>query len=123
VLCIEDNPVNLLVLEAMLSRVPGLEMLRAETSESGLEQARAAQPDLILTDIQMPGMDGFELMARLQADPLTRHIPVAAISADALPASVERGRAAGFIDYLTKPVEMAELHALLRRTGAPARPA
>ncbi|MGA1317514.1 MAG: PAS domain-containing hybrid sensor histidine kinase/response regulator [Rubrivivax sp.] len=123
VLCIEDNPVNLLVLEAMLSRVPGLEMLRAETSESGLEQARTAQPDLILTDIQMPGMDGFELMARLQADPLTRHIPVAAISADALPASVERGRAAGFIDYLTKPVEMAELHALLRRTGAPARPA
>jgi PAS domain S-box-containing protein len=115
VLCIEDNAVNLLVLEAMLSRVTGLQMLSADSGALGLQQARASRPDLILTDIQMPGMDGFELMARLQADPLTRDIPVAALSADALASSVDRGRSAGFIDYLTKPLEMDAMHALLRR--------
>jgi len=118
VLCIEDNPVNLLVLEAMLSRVPGLTMQSADGAAAGLQQAQASPPDLILTDIQMPGMDGFELLAQLQADPRTRGIPVAAISADALPSSVERGRAAGFVDYLTKPIEMDALHALLRRVLA-----
>ena len=63
----------------------------------------------------MPGMDGFELMARLQQHEQTRDIPVIAISADALPESVERGRQAGFADYLTKPVEMGALHAAIRK--------
>ena len=114
VLCIEDNPVNLLVIEAMVTQLPGLTLRTAADGAEGLRSARAAPPALILTDIQMPGMDGFELLARLRAEPATQHVPVVAISADALPASVERGRAAGFADYLTKPVEMEALHAVLQ---------
>jgi CheY-like chemotaxis protein len=114
VLCIEDNPVNLLVIEAMVTQLPGLTLRTAADGAEGLRSARAEPPALILTDIQMPGMDGFELLARLRAEPATQHVPVVAISADALPASVERGRAAGFADYLTKPVEMEALHAVLQ---------
>lgn len=115
VLCIEDNPVNLLVIEAMVTQLPGLAMRAAANGAEGLHSALAEPPALILTDIQMPGMDGFELLARLRAEPATRDVPVVAVSADALPASVERGHAAGFADYLTKPVEMPALHALLER--------
>ncbi|MFM8770033.1 MAG: PAS domain S-box protein, partial [Rubrivivax sp.] len=115
VLYIEDNPVNAMVMEAMVTRLPGLVMISADDGAPGLEMALRERPDLILTDIQMPGMDGFELMARLQQHEQTRHIPVIAISADALPESVERGRRAGFADYLTKPVEMGVLHAAIGR--------
>ena len=115
VLYIEDNPVNAMVMEAMVTRLPGLVMISADDGAPGLEMALRERPDLILTDIQMPGMDGFELMARLQQHEQTRHIPVIAISADALPESVERGRQAGFADYLTKPVEMGALHAAIRK--------
>lgn len=115
VLCIEDNPVNLLVIEAMVTQLPGLALRTAANGADGLRSALDEPPALVLTDIQMPGMDGFALLERLRAEPATRDVPVVAISADALPASVERGRAAGFTDYLTKPVEMAALHALLER--------
>jgi len=114
-LCIEDNPVNLLVIEAMVAQLPGLALRTAADGAEGLRSALTEPPALILTDIQMPGMDGFELLARLRAEPATRDVPVVAISADALPASIERGRAAGFADYLTKPVEMEALHAVLKR--------
>lgn len=115
VLYIEDNPVNLLVMQAMLARIPGLQMLAAEDGEPGLALALQARPELILTDIQMPGMGGHELLARLRAEPSLCHIPVVAISADALPDSVARGLAAGFADYLTKPVQMEALHAVVLR--------
>ena len=115
VLYIEDNPVNAMVMEAMVTRLPGLRMISADDGAPGLEMAVRERPELILTDIQMPGMDGFELMARLQQHEQTRGIPVIAISADALPESVERGRQAGFADYLTKPVEMGALHAAIRK--------
>ena len=114
-LCIEDNPVNLLVIEAMVAQLPGLALRTAADGAEGLRSALAEPPALILTDIQMPGMDGFELLARLRAEPATRDVPVVAISADALPASIERGLAAGFADYMTKPVEMEALHAVLKR--------
>jgi PAS domain S-box-containing protein len=115
VLCIEDNPVNAMVMDAMVTRLPGLAIISADDGAPGLELALRERPALILTDIQMPGMDGFELMARLKQHDQTRDIPVIAISADALPQSVERGRQAGFTDYLTKPVEMGALHAAIKR--------
>jgi CheY-like chemotaxis protein len=121
VLYIEDNPVNVMVMDAMVTRLSGLTMISAEDGIPGLALALREQPGLILTDIQMPGMDGFELMARLQQDPRTRDIPVIAISADALPQTVARGRQAGFVDYLTKPVEMAALHAAILKVLPRAR--
>jgi PAS domain S-box-containing protein len=113
VLYIEDNPVNVMVMEAMVTRLPGLSLLSADDGGPGLEMAIRHRPALILTDIQMPGMDGFELLAHLRQHEATRDIPVIAISADALPQSVERGLKAGFADYLTKPVEMTTLHAAM----------
>ena len=115
VLYIDDNPVNVLVMQAMLSRLPGLTVLTADDGEPGLALALQKKPALILTDIQMPGMDGFELLRRLREQPETSDIPVVAISADALPDTLARGRIAGFADYLTKPVQMSALHEVVGR--------
>ena len=118
-LYIEDNPVNLLVMQAMIARLPRVEMMSAEDGAPGLELALQELPDLILTDIQMPGMDGFELLRRLREHEATRHIPVVAISADAMPDTVARGQAAGFAEYLTKPVQMDALHGVVQRLLGP----
>jgi PAS domain S-box-containing protein len=115
VLYIEDNPVNALVMKAMAERIPGVELQVGEDGASGLRLAAERRPALILTDIQMPGLDGFEVLRRLRADPALRAIPVVAISADAMPQTVNRSRQAGFDDYLTKPVEMAALQACIVR--------
>jgi PAS domain S-box-containing protein len=115
VLYIEDNAVNLLLMEAMLGQQTRLRMLSAETPEAGLQIACSQRPDLILLDIQLPGIDGYEVLRRLRADDSTRDIPVIAISANALRADIERGRAAGFDDYLTKPIDQRVLVAALKR--------
>lgn len=115
VLYIEDNPVNAMVMEAMVTRIEGLRMLHAEDGLPGLQMAIEHAPQLILTDIQMPEMDGFTLLQHLREQESTRHTPVVAVTADATPASLERGRQAGFSDYLTKPVQMEALHKVLRR--------
>jgi PAS domain S-box-containing protein len=122
VLYIEDNPVNALVMKAMAERIPGVNLLVGEDGASGLRLATEQRPALILTDIQMPGMDGFEVLRRLRADPALRAIPVVAISADAMPQTLRRGQAQGFDAYLTKPVEMAALQACIVRhlQGKPA---
>ena len=108
-LYIEDNPVNVLLMEAMLARVPGLRVVTAPLPGLGLQMARDERPDLILLDIQLPGMDGYEVLRRLRADPKTRAVPVIAVSANAMPSDVDRGLAAGFADYLTKPIDMSRL--------------
>jgi PAS domain S-box-containing protein len=115
VLVIEDNPVNLLLMEAMLGQLTRCRMLGAELPETGLQLARAERPDLILLDIQLPGIDGYEVLRRLRAEPATRAIPVIAISANAMRADIERGHAAGFDDYLTKPIDQPLLLAALQR--------
>ena len=115
VLYIEDNPVNQLLMEAMLQQSTQLRMLRAELPEAGLELARTQQPDLILLDIQLPGIDGYEVLRRLRGDAATRDIAVIAVSANALRADIERGLAAGFADYLTKPIDQNLLVATLQR--------
>jgi PAS domain S-box-containing protein len=124
VLCIEDNPVNLLLMQAMLEHVPGVRAVSAATAREGLQMARENPPALVLTDIVMPQMDGFELLRQLRADPATRAIPVIAVSASAMPADVQAGMAAGFDGYLTKPLDLQRLcatvqAALQRRTADP----
>jgi CheY-like chemotaxis protein len=114
-LYIEDNPVNAVLVEAMLSRDPAARLQIALLPDEGLALAQEAPPDLVLLDIQLPGMDGFEVLRRLRADARTARVPVIAISANAAPGDVERGLAAGFDDYLAKPLELNLLvHTLTR---------
>jgi CheY-like chemotaxis protein len=105
VLYIEDNPVNTLLMEAMLDRMPHLTLVTASLPEQGLQMAEAQPPALILLDIQLPGIDGFEVLRRLRLGEATRTIPVIAVSANAMPSAIEQGRAAGFARYLTKPLD------------------
>ncbi|HNT40195.1 MAG TPA: ATP-binding protein [Rubrivivax sp.] len=114
-LCIEDNPVNLQVVQHMVALRPNWKLLGATTPSRGLELARSWRPRLILLDINLPEMDGWSVMRALREDPATREIPVVAVSAHTLPADLARGRAAGFVDYLTKPVALPLLLALLDR--------
>ncbi|MBI5451311.1 MAG: PAS domain S-box protein [Gammaproteobacteria bacterium] len=114
ILYIEDNPANMRLIEHVLSRQPGATLLGAATPQTGLELARTAQPDLILLDINLPGIDGYQVMERLQQDAATRDIPVVAISANAMPRDLERGKAAGFRDYLTKPIDVPRFLVITR---------
>ena len=120
VLYIEDNAVNAMLMEAVLERVPGVRLVCATLPEVGLELAQADPPDLVLLDIQLPGIDGFEVLRRLRASPATLAIPVVAVSANAMRSDIERARAAGFDDYLTKPIDFERLLALVQRC-APGR--
>jgi signal transduction histidine kinase/ActR/RegA family two-component response regulator len=117
-LYIEDNPVNLMLMAAMLE--DELDLVTEAEPLQGLDKAMALQPDLILLDIQLPGIDGYEVLRRLRKDERTRHIPVVAVSANAMRADVAAGKAAGFDAYLTKPVDLDELLATLRSLPAPA---
>ncbi len=108
-LYVEDNPANLALIEQLLARYSDLHMLSASDGNLGIEFARAHQPDVILMDINLPGINGLDAMKILRADPLTAHIPIIAISANALPRDIERCLAAGFFDYLTKPIRIGEL--------------
>ena len=119
VLYIEDNPVNALLVEAMLSRVPNLELSVAPLPELGLRMAFDECPDLILLDIQMPGMDGYEVLRRLRLGGASRTVPVIAVSANAMASDVEQGLAAGFVEYLTKPLDMPVLLAAVEGALSP----
>ncbi len=109
VLCVEDNPTNLQLVEAILMARPGLRLLTARDGETGVALARAHRPQVILMDNHMPGMSGREAQALLYRDPATAHIPVIALTADAMPDAVQQGLAAGYFRYLTKPIAPAEL--------------
>ena len=117
VLYIEDNPVNAMLMEAVLERVPGLQLVCAALPEVGLELAQAAPPDLVLLDIQLPGIDGFEVLRRLRVASATQAVPVVAVSANAMRSDIERARTAGFDGYLTKPIDFERLLALVQRCG------
>lgn len=101
-------------MEAILEREPGWRLIHSPLPELGLVLAEAQQPDLILLDIQLPGIDGYEVLRRLRATASTQAIPVIALSANAMHGEVEKGLAAGFGDYLTKPLDVPRLLALLR---------
>ncbi|GCL61708.1 PAS-domain containing protein [Pseudaquabacterium pictum] len=115
VLYIEDNDVNQLLMEGMLAHRPGISLRLADLPETGLAMAVAEPPDLVLLDIQLPGIDGFEVLRRLRRHPGLVQVPVVAVSANAMPDDLAQARDAGFADYLTKPVDMARLLALVDR--------
>ncbi len=106
VLCIEDNPANLKLVTQILGRRKHIHLLTAHTPELGIELALARKPDLILLDINMPHIDGYQVMSIFKADASLKNIPVIAITAKAMSRDIERGKAAGFVDYLTKPLNI-----------------
>ena len=103
-LYVEDNPANLELVEQLIGRRPDLRLLSAADANLGIEFARAYQPELILMDINLPGISGIEAMKILRSDPSTSHIPIIALSANAVPRDIERALEAGFFRYLTKPI-------------------
>jgi two-component system, cell cycle response regulator DivK len=112
VLIVEDNPANL-TLATFLVRSVGHVVISATDAEAGLTLARAEQPDLILMDIQLPGMDGLEATRQLKGDESTRAIPVIALTALAMKGDEERIRAAGCDGYIAKPLAYRELLAIV----------
>jgi PAS domain S-box-containing protein len=107
-LYVEDNPANLMLVEDIIARRPDIHMLSATDAIKGIAIARASLPDMILMDINLPGISGIDALRILAEDPLTAHIPVVALSANAMPCDVENGLSAGFYRYLTKPVKFKE---------------
>ncbi len=107
-LYIEDNPANMMLVESLIERRSDIQLLRATDGLQGIAMARASLPDFILMDINLPGINGLQAMMILAADPMTAHIPVIAISANAMPSDIEKGLAAGFFRYLSKPIKINE---------------
>ncbi|MES2017680.1 MAG: PAS domain S-box protein [Pseudomonadota bacterium] len=107
-LYVEDNPANLALVEQLIARRGDLRLLSAVDGQSGVELARAYLPDLILMDINLPGISGYDALYLLKDDAATRHIPVLALSANAMSRDIERGLEAGFFRYLTKPIRVGE---------------
>ncbi|MCY7304865.1 MAG: response regulator [Rhodoferax sp.] len=105
-LYVEDNPANLELVEQLIARRTDLRLISATDGNSGIELARSFLPEVILLDINLPGISGIQALSILRADPATAHIPVVALSANASPRDIEKGLAAGFFLYLTKPVQV-----------------
>ena len=112
-LYVEDNPANLELVEQLLERRSDLRLLSAADGTLGIEFARVYQPEVILMDINLPGISGIEAMKILHADPATAHIPIIALSANAVPRDIEHALEAGFFKYLTKPIKVSEFMAAL----------
>ena len=107
VLYVEDNSANMKLVAQIISRYPDIHLLTAANGVSGIEIARASRPDVILMDIKLPGINGFEVLRILRLDAATANIPVLAISANAMNLDVERGLKAGFFNYITKPISVS----------------
>ncbi len=120
VLCVDDNPANLRLITRILRPMAGVTVLSAPTPALGLELAEAHQPDLILLDINMPDLDGYEVLHRIRRKPALADTPVMAVTANAMQRDIERGLAAGFAAYVTKPLNMDNfletVHRLLEQT-------
>jgi PAS domain S-box-containing protein len=107
-LYVEDNPANLKLVEQLIARRPTMRLLSALDGNMGIQLARGNQPEVILMDINLPGISGLEALNILREDPATAHIPVLALSANAMPRDIEKGLEAGFFSYLTKPIKVIE---------------
>jgi CheY-like chemotaxis protein len=112
-LYVEDNPANLKLIEQLIARRPDIRLLSAQDGHLGIQLARANHPDVILMDINLPGISGIEALNILREDSETAHIPVIALSANAMPRDIEKGLQAGFFRYLTKPIRVNEFMATL----------
>ncbi len=121
------------LVEQLIARCPDIRLMTAVNGTLGIELARATRPTVILMDINLPGISGIEALKILRDDPATAHIPVVALSANAMPRDIAKGLEAGFFRYLTKPIKVKEfmdtLNAALefaekrRAGGSPAQPA
>ncbi len=115
VLYIEDNPSNIKLVSHFLGLRKHIRLLTARTPELGIEMALTRNPDLILLDINMPDMDGYQILEVFQTEERLHAVPVVALTANAMKQDIERGRAAGFADYLTKPLNMGKFHEAVDR--------
>jgi CheY-like chemotaxis protein len=122
VLYVEDNPANLKLVEEIVRLRADLRLISAPDARLGIDLAKAHQPEIILMDLNLPGMSGLEALQVLREDPGTAAIPVIALTANAMPRDVERGLAAGFFRYLTKPINIPmfneAIDSTLRRPSA-----
>jgi len=121
-LYIDDNPASVALMAALAAELPNVRLISAPGGRIGLDLAFAHLPDIIVLDIHMPDLTGYDVLERLKGNPETRDIPVLALSADAMPREIERGRKAGFDEYMTKPFDFQRLlatieHVLERRRG------
>jgi PAS domain S-box-containing protein len=107
-LYVEDNPANMKLVEQLIARRPDLRLLTAVNGQLGIDLARTALPQVILMDVNLPGISGIEALKILRADPLTAHIPIVALSANAMPRDIATGLNLGFFRYLTKPIIVKE---------------
>jgi signal transduction histidine kinase/ActR/RegA family two-component response regulator len=117
-LYVEDNPANLKLVEEIVRFRPDLRLLAAGDGPLGLSLARTHHPDIILMDLNLPGMSGLEVLAQLQREPGTRDIPAIALTANAMARDIERGMAAGFFRYLTKPIDIDKFNEAIDLTLA-----
>jgi CheY-like chemotaxis protein len=107
-LYVEDNTANVKLIEQLISRRKDMRLLTAGNGKDGIALARGYLPDVILMDINLPGISGIEAMKIIRMDPATAHIPIVALSANAIPRDIEQGLQAGFFRYLTKPIKVNE---------------
>ena len=114
-LYVEDNPAHLELVEELIARRSDLRLLSVSDANIGIEYARAYHPEVILMDINLPGTSGIEAMKILRADPSTAHIPIIAVSANAVPRDIEMGLKAGFFKYITKPIKVNQFMDTLDR--------
>jgi CheY-like chemotaxis protein len=107
-LYVEDNRANMELVEQLIARRPDMQLYGAEDAMRGIALAREHQPEVILLDINLPGISGLQALKILHEDAATKHIPVLALSANAMPRDIEKGLAAGFFRYLTKPIKVTD---------------
>ncbi len=108
ILYVEDNMANVRLVESILIKFPYVELFFATDGQKGLDLAETIAPDLVLLDIHLPDIDGYQVLTKLKSKSLTKEIPVIAISANAMASDLEKARNAGFIDYMTKPIDVKE---------------
>jgi CheY-like chemotaxis protein len=110
---VEDNTANLELVEQLIARRPDLRLISVVDGNLAIDFARVYLPEVILMDINLPGISGLEAMKILRTDPLTAHIPIIAISANALPQDIEKAIKAGFFKYITKPFNVIQFMEIL----------
>ena len=114
ILVVEDNPLNLKLIRDVLE-FRGFDVLTARTGEEGVAVASSTTPDLVLMDLQLPGIDGHEALQRIHSDPRCRDVPVVAVTAFAMKDDIDRAKAAGFAGYIAKPISVRALPEQLAR--------
>ncbi|MDH5656704.1 MAG: response regulator [Spirochaetia bacterium] len=106
ILYVEDNPANLRLITQVMEKIQGVELISAHTPQLGLDLCDAKEMDLILLDINLPGMNGFEMLEKLRSMNQYKDVPILAVSANAMPGDIAKGKEAGFDEYITKPINI-----------------